>query len=84
MPNFINRRLKYVLVFLAPAILVPGSARPLAVEAYPAFEHAKARFLSFLQSALLRFDSVLQLVHLVENHLSIKQHSSFPGSDYVK
>jgi hypothetical protein len=83
MPNFISKILKSVLVFLFPITLVLGSAR-LAAEAYPAFEHVKVSCRSFLQSALLRFTSVLHPGHLDANHLSIKRYPFFAESDYVK
>ncbi len=44
MPNFIRRVLKTLLVLLIPVILILGSARLLATDAYLAFEYGKPSF----------------------------------------
>jgi len=71
MPNFISRILKTLLVLFIPIILVLGSARLLATNAYLAFEYGKTSFPpdSYGFTPQQRFDLASSNIHYVRAHL---------------
>jgi len=71
MPNFTTRILKTLLVLLIPIILVLGSARLLATDAYLAFEYGKASFPhdSYGFTPQQRFILASTNIHYVRAHL---------------
>lgn len=71
MPNFINRILKTLLILLIPIILILGSARLLATDAYLAFEYDKASFPSdsYGFTPQQRFILASTNIHYVRAHL---------------
>jgi len=71
MPNFISRILKTLLVLFIPIILVLGSARLLATDAYLAFEYGKTSFPpdSYGFTPEQRFDLASSNIHYVRAHL---------------
>lgn len=71
MPNFINRILRTLLILLIPLILILGSARLLATNAYLAFEYGKASFPpdSYGFTPRQRFELASTSIHYVRAHL---------------
>ncbi len=71
MLNLINRILKTLLVLLIPIILILGSARLLATDAYLAFEYGNASFPpdSYGFTSQQRFDLASTNIHYVRGHL---------------
>jgi len=71
MPNFITRILKTLLVLIIPIILILGSARLLATDAYLTFEYGKSSFPpdSYGFTSQQRFILASTNIHYVRAHL---------------
>ena len=72
MPNILTKLLKMMLVLAIPILVILGSARLLATDAYLAFEYGKASFPPDLYgfTSQQRFELASANVHYVRAHLA--------------